>query len=369
MPRRKKLPNLPEKPDLTGLGRADKDPLNWEIQKSNPLRYLSQTDLTLTHFKILDAYLSRINSHKPEERYVQFHKGELEQLLGVVKINKEDLDARLDGLFCAVTIQDDDKPNDFVKIGLFAKAECTQDEDGLWQVRLACTQEAMEYIFNIENLGYIRYRLRNIINLKSRYSYILFLFLTEIRNSNRPNTFSISVDALKELLNCTADSYSEFKLFNDRILKKCHTEINEKTDIKYTYTPDKPKHGRKITSVTFSISKVADELSSAVDPNQISFDDVKTDGFTAEEMELLNILTEGVPDKEQYLKQKLVELAVAERNAIANGKPIKKRFDYLKKMIKNDDTKFNQKTSDIQSSPSFDLEALFEHAKNNTPKL
>lgn len=359
MPRRKKLPDLGQNPDLTGLGRADKDPLNWEIQKSNPLRSLSQTDLTLTHFKILDAYLSRINSHKPEERYVQFHKGELEQLLGVSKINKEDLNTRLDGLFCAVTIQDNDKPNKFVKIGLFAKAECKRDEDGLWQVRLACTQEAMEYIFNIENLGYIRYRLRNIINLKSRYSYILFLLLTEIRNSNRPNTFSIPVDTLKELLNCTADSYSEFKLFNDRILKKCHAEINAKTDIKYTYTPDKPKHGRKITSVTFSIFKAYDELS-PVDPNQIIEVDLEDSeeadnsllseackgAFTEKEMDVIFqiICTASLPrrtesyelDRYHYLAQMYSELCYREDKAKSDGKPIKNRFLYFKKMIEKD---------------------------------
>lgn len=362
MPRRKKLPDLGKKPDLTGLGRADKDPLNWEIQKSNPLRSLSQTDLNLTHFKILDAYLSRINSHKPEERYVQFHKGELEQLLGVVKINKEDLNARLDGLFCSVTIQDNDKPNKFVKIGLFAKAECKRDEDGLWQVRLACTQEAMEYIFNVENLGYIRYRLRNIINLKSRYSYILFLLLTEIRNSNRPNTFSIPVDTLKEILNCTADSYSEFKRFNDMVLKRCHAEINAKTDIQYTYTPDKPKHGRKITSVTFSISKTAGELPFA-EQNQIlendleDAEDLEKTGhaflseackraFSEKEIDVIFqlICTERLPrrtesyqlDRYHYLAQMYSELCYREEKAKSNGKPIKNRFLYFKKMIEND---------------------------------
>lgn len=356
MPRRTKLPELPETPDIIGLGRSDKDPLNWEIQKSNPLRSLSQTELNLTHFKILDAYLSRINSRKPEERYVQFHKGELEQLLGVVKINKEDLDKRLDGLFCAVTIQDDNKPNKFVKIGLFEKAECKQDENGFWQVRLACTPAAMEYIFNIENIGYIRYRLRNIINLKSRYSYILFLFLTEIRNSNRPNTFSVSVDELKGLLNCKAETYSKFKRFNDLILKKSYQEINEKTDIKYSYTPDKPKYGRKITSVTFSIEKTSDFISlTDNDPNQLSFDDCVSaqqypeplaflseacdNAFSEEEMQVIFdiIVTLDIPAhpdgidfaRYHYLKQKCSEMKLQEKkHKIVN------KFAYFKAMLK-----------------------------------
>lgn len=353
MPRRKKLPELSETPDLSGLGRPDKDPHDWIIQKSNPLRTLSQSELSLTHFKILDAYLARIDSRKPEKRYVQFQKGELEQLLGVVKINRDDLNARLDGLFCAITIQDDNKPDRFVKIGLFAKAECKQDKDGLWKVKLACTQEAMEYIFNIENIGYIRYRLRNIINLKSRYSYILYLFLTEIRNSNRPNTFSISVDDLKELLNCKAESYSEFKLFNNRILKNCCEEINEKTDIKYSYTPDKPKYGRRITSVTFSIEKVHNRLPSD-DPNQLGFDNVSQqqypehlelladacdNAFSADEMQVIFdiIVTLDIPQltggidisRYHYLKQKYSELLLQLKKTKINNK-----FLYFKAMLK-----------------------------------
>lgn len=356
MPKRNKLPQLPDTPDLIGLGRSDKDPFNWEIQKSNPLRSLSQTELNLTHFKILDAYLSRINSHKPEERYVQFHKGELEQLLGVVKINKEDLDKRLDGLFCAVTIQDNNKPNKFVKIGLFEKAECKQDENGFWQVRLACTPAAMEYIFNVENIGYIRYRLRNIINLKSRASYFMFLFLTEIRNSNRPNTFSIPVSDLKELLKSNGETYTQFKYFNSKVLKKCCKEINEKTDIKYTYTPDKPKFGKTITSVTFSIEKTSDSISlDDNDPNQLRFDDYVPEqqysehlaflaeacenSFSEEEMQVIFdiIVTLDIPThpdgidfaRYHYLKQKYSEMKLqAKKRKIVN------EFAYFKAMLK-----------------------------------
>ena len=51
-----------------------------EVQKSKPLFSLWKSDLTLAEFKILDTYLSRINSHNPEQRDVIFEKGELEKL-------------------------------------------------------------------------------------------------------------------------------------------------------------------------------------------------------------------------------------------------------------------------------------------------
>lgn len=351
MPRRKKLPDIPETPNLSGLGRNGKDPHDWLVQKSNPLKSLSETDLSLVHFKILDAYLSRIDSHKPDERYVQFKKGELEQLLGVTRMHRDELDKRLDGLFRAVTIRDERKPKSFVKIGLFAKAECEQDEDGLWQVRLACTAEAMEYIFNIENLGYLRYRLRNVINLTSRYSYVMFIYLEARKNSNLSNKWEVSLSELKSLLNCTAERYSEFKHFNAEILKKCCTEINEKTDIKYSYKPLK-KGGRKVSAIEFDIEKI-DEI---FDPNQLTFDELVEqeqqyssepleflagacdNSFTEEEMQVIfSILTtKDLPAHQhgvQMARYHFLMQQYAELKRQESLQSIKSRFSYFKTMI------------------------------------
>lgn len=352
MPKRKRLPSLPETPNLSGLGRKDKDCSNWLIQKSNPLKSLSETDLELQHFKILDVYLSRIDSRVPDSRYVRFSKGELEQLLGYSRMHRDDLDKRLNGLFQAVTIRDERKPNNFVKIGLFAKAECEQDEDGLWQVRLACTAEAMEYFFNVENIGYIKYRLKNIINLTSRYSYILFLYLYD---NHFRKTWSVSVKELKAILRCSADTYTEFKRFNDLVLKKCHKEINEKTDIKFEYKP--VKRGRVVSAIEFTVNTLTSQLPEIEVPEQLTFcsDDENAlykdnraflagaceSEFSDEEMDLIMSMLGSIslPKHEQgaefakyhYLAEKYCLLNIeAKKHKISN------RFKYFVKMLDND---------------------------------
>ena len=47
---------------ITGTGRDPERQLT--VQKSNPLYGLWRSELTLAEFKILDTYLSRINSHE-----------------------------------------------------------------------------------------------------------------------------------------------------------------------------------------------------------------------------------------------------------------------------------------------------------------
>lgn len=370
MPRRKKLPAIP---DYTGVPFNDD---NLVVQKSNPLQTLSETPMTLAELKILDAYLGRINSHDDEKRYVKLDKGELENLLGVNRIRKEDLEKRLKNLFQTVTIRDDTKPKGFKIIALFEEAEAEQDEDGLWQIKLACTQKAMEYIFNIENLGYLRYRLKNVVNLTSRYSYVLYLYL---ENNRFRKTWEIDIDELRKLLNCTAETYTQFKRFNDLILKKCYNELTKKTTLQYTYTPCRKK-GRKYTAIRFTVETLSDtdggygvqpdELSVAAAPAQLALDEFANDSsehydnenieflagacnneFSSEEMNeifaLISALTiddfdtphhpQGIWfDREQYLYILYHNLNVAARRAEDAGKPIRDRYRYFIAMIQRD---------------------------------
>ena len=149
---------------ITSLGNEDK----LTVQKSLPLFALWRSELTLAEFKILDTYLSRIDSHKPEKRAVMFEKGELEKILGVKKINNQDLETRLKHLMGnVIEIPDESMKKGFRLVTLFEEAVAEQDDYGLWQVKLECTQKAMKYFFNIENLGYLRYKLRCITSLTS----------------------------------------------------------------------------------------------------------------------------------------------------------------------------------------------------------
>lgn len=247
MPRRKKLPPVP---DILGIGKT---PENHMVLKANPLVSLSETGLTLAEFKILDAYLARIDSHKPEERFIRLEKGEIEKYLGVTQIKPADLEKRIDNLFQTVTIRDKHKPRGFTKIALFEKAVCYQDDDGFWQVDLGASTSAMDYIFSVENIGFLRYRLRNVINLTSRYSYVLYLYFEQNRNMHL--SWEIPLEELKSLLQCTAERYSQFKFFNSEILKKCQKELNEKTDCHFSYEPI--RKGRKVSSIRFTLEPLS----------------------------------------------------------------------------------------------------------------
>lgn len=353
MPKRRKPPKLP---DYEGMGAHSEYA---EIQKARPLQSLSETDLTLPEFKILDAYLARINSHDPDKRTVKLEKGELEKALGVTEIKQDDLEKRLRHLFQIIKVKDDRKRKGFKLINLFEEADAEQDEDGLWLITLTCTASAREYVFNIDNLGYLRYRLKNVINLTSRYSYVLFLYLLDNRFRK---TWSIDLVDLKALLNCNAERYKQFKFFNAEILKKCHKELCEKTDISFEYKPI--KRGRTVSAVEFSVNTLNDELAEQLRSAPLELDSItengefvgQTDMFTDEidyGSELANLLggsacdDEFSPEQVRVLQDLVLKAVPQHDNMLRCNylieqvhrmnmfKP-KNRFAYLCTIIKND---------------------------------
>ena len=91
---------MPKYKNVARQNHFKKNPKNKElvIQKSKPLQLLAQTNITLAEFKILDVYLSRIDSRKPENRTVVFPKGEIEKQIREKKISQKDIEKKMDNL-------------------------------------------------------------------------------------------------------------------------------------------------------------------------------------------------------------------------------------------------------------------------------
>ena len=354
MPRRKKLPSI--QVDYVDGGKNSENHL---IQKSNPLLSLSQTDMTLPELKILDIYLSRIDSHDETKRTVQLEKGEIESCLGISRILKPDLEKRLRNLAQVVKIEDEMQPNGFKLVSLFEEIDACQDDDGLWQIVLTCTNRAREYIFNIDNIGYLRYRLANIVNLTSRYSYVLYLYLEHNRYRK---SWEVELDELKAMLRCNAETYNQFYRFNDLILKKCYNELIEKTTLRFTYLP--VRRGRAVRAVCFTVEPLS-QLSRRMEQRTVEDSMTRPDDqieflrsactptgavapeFSRVEMEqlfeVLVMLDDSVLPcpkdnpfdiefrRYHYLRQKYTAM-----NCYHEKTPVRHRFSYFLSIIKND---------------------------------
>lgn len=228
---------------IHGLG---KNAAKLLIQKHKALFNLCQSGLPLTSLKIIDVYLARINSYDESKRTVEFTKTELEQLLGVDRIRNDKLLKRIKSLarFVPVETGVDSKKRE---VNLFSMVEMEKREDGEWIISLTCSTEAKKYIFTIDKIGYIRYRLRHAFVFKSLHAYTLFLYVT---GNGFRGEWEESIDELRKMLMCDKiDLYSSFKRFSDKVLKVCQKEICEKTPCQFSYSP--VKVGKKVVAVKF----------------------------------------------------------------------------------------------------------------------
>lgn len=361
---------------ITSLGNEDK----LTVQKSLPLFSLWRSELSLAEFKILDTYLSRIDSHKPDRRTVVFEKGELEKILGVKKINNQDLKARLKHLMGnVIEVQDDSEKQGFRLVTLFEEATAEQDDYGLWQVKLECSQKAMKYFFNIENLGYLRYKLRCITSLTSRYTYIMFIYLEKNRFRKR---WDVPLDELRQILDCDKEElYKEYKFFNQKILKRVQKEMDEKTECRYTYEPI--KKGRTVVGIRFEVETLPIlevQVPEAPVPKEdtldrplweSALDEWKLSQAQLEEIQtlLVTVPVHKLPSCQeedlekayyQYMAQKAAE--IKRRN---EQKPIRSRFLYLRKLIQGDVSSKAKQSSQVTAKGTQVFQNFTERQDNN----
>jgi plasmid replication initiation protein len=95
---------------------------------------------------------------------------------------------------------------------------------------------------------FTKYGLENIIYLKSSHSIRLYELL---KQRVRLKNIIFPVDELKEILGIGPEEYRLFGHFKDKVLNVAQKQINENSDIRFTFTPI--KKGRKFTSIKFTV--------------------------------------------------------------------------------------------------------------------
>jgi len=224
------------------------------IQKSNPMLCLAQSDLALAELKIWDAYLAKIDMKNPDSYTVTFTHQELCRMTGVERIRKEDLEKRTKNLGQLVKLFDN--KNHSYSIGLVGHVEI-KNESGELTMEMKCTEEAKKFIFNVEELGYVNYRIKQTANLTSRYSYWMANYLLKYKGFK--TEWNISIDKLKQIIGFH-DKDVEYKYFKKMVLNKMKSDLDNSpnTDVSFDYTPIRT--GRFITHLHIILIDKAPKL-------------------------------------------------------------------------------------------------------------
>ena len=134
------------------------------------------------------------------------------------------------------------------------------------EVLIQFNQFIMPYLIDLKK-NFTQYALSDVMNLNSKYSIILYKWLSMNYNQYEHYSFkggrraeqveayrnpSITVKELRTITD-TVNEHKHFPHFENRVLKKGIEEINAHTSFNVTY--DKIKKGRSIDSIVFHITK------------------------------------------------------------------------------------------------------------------
>lgn len=310
------------------------------VQKT---RYISDMcrRLTLFECKLVDCYLSRINSRDPSSRVVEMTMRELEEMWNIADLKPVEVRKNIEHLLSrSILVKGDVRAKEEVtQTCFFAEAKSFKDDRGRWVIRLSCTEEALPYIFNIESVGYIRYELKDVMGFRSKYTYLMFLYL--LRNAFRRD-WSVSIEKLQANLACTdVVRYKEFKFFNNEVLKKVYQDILGAKDSPIVYQYTLQKSGRSYSDIEFKVIRLFGQPArkASEEKKRMSEDPLlllKTATMNTVSETDLKIISDMLSRHGMTEKEKQVNYIHSLIERMSEQPSIKYRARYLKRMVEND---------------------------------
>lgn len=233
------------------------------ISKSNPLLNM-KNDFNLYQQRMLNLYLAKINPLDESSRKVSVTLKQFVELIGIKEVSvkkmhalaKKALDLKVD-LYAVETDEAGNKHEtmkmDYVSV--WERFKVDVNKNGEWYVELLASNSIMPYMFQIKDLGYLKYSILCALRMRSPIAEKLYEQCCRFKDKG---TFAITPIQLRTRLGIAGKkSYESYNQLKTNVLLRCIKEINETTDIYVQIVSEKraSRRGAPVTSVTFSVKE------------------------------------------------------------------------------------------------------------------
>ena len=240
--------------------RDQKQKKKYIIEKSNPILEAKNT-MSLQQMRLFDIYLACINPLDESTKHVSIPLQTISQMIGV-ELNENAMHKMgRDCMMMYIDLVDFDKAakkRGAMKLRhMFQMFDVDRDKNGVWMVEIEADKDILPYLFDLKEMGYLKYSLWNILRLKSKVAIKLYEIL---KVGYGLKNYTLSLQDLKSRLGVADQkTYQKYKFFKQDVLNRCLEDINSKTDIKVTYEEIRgPGRGRPVNAVRFQVLKNPD---------------------------------------------------------------------------------------------------------------
>lgn len=238
---------MPEKeydPRMEIIKRRD-----YKVVKANDIIQQAKYDLNITELKILNYIFSMIRPTDTPDHVYLFTVKSFCEVCGINSSSgthydtcKKYLKGLRDKSFWLVK-----EDGSQTTVGWLSKATIV-NRSGSIEAKL--DEDLAKYVMHLsDNTPYTQYELICTLPMKSQYSLKMFDLLSSYKMQKK---VTFGVDELKQYLYCESYSYKDFRV---RCIEKSVQEINEYTDIEVVWHKVEPISGKKITQLTFEITR------------------------------------------------------------------------------------------------------------------
>lgn len=198
------------------------------VRKSRLLIESINEPLGINSYKLLDLYLSLIDSDDSATSEVVIRKNSLKKLMNITNSFNDQV---------LKTICDE-----ISSLKLYEGASIFSCFDSVFDNRtgrevivMKCSREAEKLFFGYNaEADSITYPLYDTLVLKNKYSARLYPFL-KFKLKDGEAKFQISIEKLKEILLCEDLYIGNYTKLNNRVLSKIHSEINQSTSVRFEW--------------------------------------------------------------------------------------------------------------------------------------
>lgn len=239
---------------------SDQKQKKYIIEKSNPILEAKNT-MSLQQMRLFSIYLAYINPLDESTKHVSIPLQTISRMLNV-ELNENAMHQI--GRACMMMYIDlvdfdkEAKKRGAMKLRhMFQTFDVDRDKDGVWMVDIEADKDILPYLFQIKEMGYLKYSLWNVLLLSSKISIKLY----EIMKAGYGlKNYTLPLQDLKNRLGVAEHkTYQTYKYFKQDVLNRCLKEINSKTDIKVSYEEIRgPGRGRPVNAVRFKVLKNPD---------------------------------------------------------------------------------------------------------------
>ena len=351
------------------------------VEKRNILNAVRSNSMSLQELRFFSIYLSKINPWDKSTRVVRFPLDDFRRIMELGSdMNITHFRYTIRHILQQVVEVPNEKGTGYTAFQLFKQAKVEKDENDEWYVEFDAHDKALPLMFDFKT-KYFKYELWNALRLKSPNQVRMYEILKQYETLGRRE---LTVKELRELLGIGKNEYERWDNFRRKVLDSCQKALKETTDICYTYERGKVRNGGKWLTIVFNIKKndayidqltLEEFISQQPEPPALDTTDKDCEPededaywktvygsehlaelakackyeFDKEQMEVIFGLMRKLPIEQDsgtndqlwgrvfWLGDMYSKFLVAIKESEKAGKPVKNRYKYFCRMIKNAD--------------------------------